>query len=30
MVWGHQEARPAGAGPGFGTRLLERGREPGF
>ena len=30
MVWGHQEARPTGAGPGSGTRLLERGRNRAF
>jgi hypothetical protein len=30
MAWGHQEARPTGAGPGSGTRLLMRGEGTGL
>jgi hypothetical protein len=30
MAWGHQEARSTGAGPGSGTRLLERGGNRAF
>ena len=30
MARGHQEARPTGAGPGSGTRLLETGEETGL